>query len=49
MHKLHFLDFALAASLMGMQTTTQLSIHPLRGAVFETLIVSEFLKVRINA
>jgi len=49
MPKLYFLDAALAASLMGIQTTTQLSIHPLRGALFETLIVSEFLKARFNA
>jgi predicted AAA+ superfamily ATPase len=49
MPKLYFLDTALAASLMGIQTTTQLSIHPLRGALFETLIVSEFLKARFNA
>ena len=40
MPKLYFLDTALAASLMGIQTTTQLAIHPLRGALFETLIVS---------
>jgi len=49
MPKLYFLDAALAASLMGIQTTTQLAIHPLRGALFETLIVSEFLKARFNA
>jgi predicted AAA+ superfamily ATPase len=49
MPKLYFLDTALAASLMGIQTTAQLSIHPLRGALFETLIVSEFLKARFNA
>ena len=49
MPKLYFLDTALAASLMGIQTTTQLAIHPLRGALFETLIVSEFLKARFNA
>jgi hypothetical protein len=49
MPKLNFLDAALAASLMGIQTTTQLAIHPLRGALLETLIVSEFLKARFNA
>jgi hypothetical protein len=49
MPKLYFLDTALAASLMGIQTTAQLAIHPLRGALFETLIVSEFLKARFNA
>jgi predicted AAA+ superfamily ATPase len=49
MPKLYFLDTALAASLMGIQTAAQLAIHPLRGALFETLIVSEFLKARLNA
>lgn len=49
MPKLYFLDTGLAASLMGIQTPAQLSIHPLRGALFETLIVAEFLKARFNA
>lgn len=48
MPKLYFLDAGLAASLMGIQATSQLSIHPLRGALFETLIVAEFLKARLN-
>jgi predicted AAA+ superfamily ATPase len=48
MPKLYFLDTALAASLMGIQTPAQLAIHPLRGALFETLIVVEFLKARFN-
>lgn len=47
--KLYFLDVALAASLMGIQSKEQLSIHPLRGVLFVTLIVSEFLKARFNA
>ena len=49
MPKLYFVDAGLAAALMGIQTTEQLSIHPLRGALFETLIVGEFLKARYNA
>lgn len=48
MPKLYFLDTGLAASLMGIQTPAQLSIHPLRGPLFETLIVAEFLKARLN-
>ena len=47
--KLYFIDVALAVSLMGIQTTSQLAIHPLRGALFETLIVAEFLKARFNS
>lgn len=49
MPKLYFLDAGLAASLMGIHTTEQLAIHPLRGALFETLIVGDFLKARYNA
>ncbi|MBK9019453.1 MAG: ATP-binding protein [Sulfuritalea sp.] len=49
MPKLYFIDVALAVSLMGIQTTGQLAIHPLRGALFETLIVAEFLKARFNS
>ena len=48
MPKLYFYDAALAASLMGIHTTGQLAVHPLRGALFENLIVSEFLKRRLN-
>jgi predicted AAA+ superfamily ATPase len=46
--KLYFVDTALAASLMGVQNEAQLAVHPLRGALFETLIVGEFLKARFN-
>ena len=49
MPKLYFHDTGLAASLMGVQTPAQLAIHPLRGPLFETLIVGEFLKVRHNS
>jgi predicted AAA+ superfamily ATPase len=49
MPKLYFLDTGLAASLMGLQTPAQLTIHPLRGALFESLIVAEFLKARLNS
>ena len=49
MPKLYFHDTGLAASLMGVQTPAQLAIHPLRGPLFETLIVGEFLKARHNS
>jgi hypothetical protein len=49
MPKLYFHDAGLAAALMGIHTEEQLAIHPLRGALFETLIVGEFLKARYNA
>ena len=49
MPKLYFHDTGLAASLMGVQTPAQLAIHPLRGPLFETLIVGEFLKARYHS
>ena len=48
MPKLYFLDTGLATALLGIQTPAQLASHPLRGALFETLIVAEFLKARYN-
>jgi predicted AAA+ superfamily ATPase len=47
--KLYFVDTGLAASLLGIGEVSQLDLHPLRGALFETLIVSEFLKARYHA
>jgi len=47
--KLYFIDTGLAAALLGIGSTAQLALHPLRGALFETLIVSEYLKARYNA
>ncbi len=43
MHKLN-----LACWLLGIQTPQHLEIHPLRGAIFETLIVAELIKSRLN-
>ena len=48
MPKLHFYDTGLACWLLGVRTTEQLSTHPLRGAIFETWVVSEILKHRTN-
>lgn len=47
--KLYFTDTALAAWLLGLRAPDQLALHPLRGALFENLVVSEFLKARYNA
>ena len=46
--KLYMTDVGLAAALMGIQTEAQAQTHPLRGALFETLVVNEFLKTRCN-
>lgn len=46
--KLHFVDSGLACHLLGIRSPEQLRIHPLRGAVFETWVVSEILKARLH-
>ncbi len=47
--KLYFIDVGLACWLLGIRSAELLSVHPLRGALFESLIVNEFLKSRYNA
>lgn len=46
--KLYFVDVGLACWLLGLRSATMITTHPLRGALFETLIASEFLKARYN-
>lgn len=46
--KLYMTDVGLAAALLGIHTAEQVQNHPLRGALFETLVVNEFLKNRCN-
>ena len=48
MPKLHFHDTGLACWLLGIRTPEQLHSHPLRGALFETWVVSETYKQRLN-
>ena len=47
--KLYFYDTGLACSLLGIETVEQLRVHPLRGALFENMVVSEAVKSRFNA
>lgn len=47
--KLYFLEVGLVAWLLGIRSLEVLALHPLRGALFETLVVSEFVKTRYNA
>jgi predicted AAA+ superfamily ATPase len=49
MPKLYMSDVGLAAALVGIQHESQVMAHPLRGALFETLVVNELLKARCNA
>lgn len=47
--KLYFCDTGLAAWLIGIIEPSQLAQHPLRGALFENLVVTEFVKHALNA
>lgn len=49
MPKLYFLDTGLMAYLLGIRDTGTLSTHASRGALFETLVVSEWVKRQFNA
>jgi predicted AAA+ superfamily ATPase len=46
--KVYFYDTGLLCFLLGIETTAHLSSHPLRGAIFENLVVIELLKQRFN-
>ncbi len=46
--KLYFCDSGLATWLLGIESAAQLSNHPLRGALFETWVVADHLKQRLN-
>ncbi len=46
--KLYFYDTGLAAWLLGINDIKQMSIHAMRGLLFESLAVSELLKGRYN-
>ena len=48
MPKLHFHDTGLVCCLLGIRTPAELRSHPLRGAIFETWVVSEIRKHRLN-
>ena len=47
--KLYFLDSGLAAWLMGIRSAETLETHAARGALFESWVVSELYKKRLNA
>lgn len=47
MPKLHFYDTGLVCWLLGIRSADQLRNHPLRGAIFETWVVSEIIKHRM--
>lgn len=46
--KLYFYDTGLVCWLLGIQDESQVVIHSLRGALFETWVLSELIKGRFN-
>ena len=47
--KIYFYDTGLLCFLLGIENENHLQTHPLRGAIFENMVVLEFLKNRFNA
>ena len=46
--KMYFLDTGLVCYLLGIGSPDQLASHPLRGAIFETFVMTEFWKHYAN-
>lgn len=46
--KLYFVDVGMAAYLLGIESLTQMERDPLRGNLFENLVVMELVKARYN-
>lgn len=46
--KLYFYDAGLVCWLLGLQTPEQIETHPLRGSIFETFVVAEWMKSYLN-
>ena len=46
--KLYFTDTGLLCRLLGIQNAETLFLHPNRGSIFESFVVSELLKKRLN-
>ena len=46
--RLYFYDVGLASSLLGLETEAHASSHPLRGNLFENMVVMEALKHRLH-
>ena len=46
--KLYFYDTGLASFLLGINTVEQMDLHPLRGNLFENMVVNDMLKHGVN-
>jgi predicted AAA+ superfamily ATPase len=47
--KIYFYDVGLACSLLGINSAEEVATHYLRGGLFESLILSDFMKQRFSA
>jgi predicted AAA+ superfamily ATPase len=47
--KIYFYDVGLAAFLLGIENEKQISRDPLRGSLFENMVIAEALKYRFNS
>lgn len=48
MPKLYFYDIGLLCNLLRIETSQQLSIHPMRGYIFENMIIADLIKNKYN-
>jgi hypothetical protein len=46
--KLYFYDTGVACSLLGLRDENQVSLHYMKGSLFENLIINEFIKRNFN-
>jgi uncharacterized protein len=46
--KIYFYDTAIVCSLLGIRTPEELFTHPLKGALFESFVISEMFKYTYN-
>jgi predicted AAA+ superfamily ATPase len=46
--KIYFYDSALVCALLGIKTVDELAMHPMRGALFESFVISEIFKYYYN-
>ncbi len=45
---IYFIDTGVLCSLLGMRTSDDLAIHPLKGSIFESFVFSELYKTILN-
>lgn len=46
--KIYFYDTGLVCFLLGIHSPEELDVHPMRGAIFENMVVCDFLKRQYN-